>query len=468
MQAFGIAALVFAIIGIIVPFGYFVSTVSALLAFFSSGRGTALGAASVIINIINIYMLSPTLLFTVGTARIARKTQELSGQEMLFLALILIQIAALSFIAAHWLFSSIEDNEESENTIMVKNAMKSFFILILGAVSIFSIGLAGKTAFAIKKPQKIYTSKIFTERPMITRVSAPPRSTEKSWAQHGFSKVNMEHEENFSGEPFTFDIWTAGMDEVDILKNAKRNGINLFDGGSEYRYGTRLIDEYASVRLHLTAKTRRLMSVSINWSDGRKVKAAVLEMLERQNAVSYGNVYKIDERTEIQLRSVLGINLEMTYKDLALMRADVAERRQKNEEERRHAIAKDGDRFFKKNEIAPQVQENNEELLYKITGKNGKITYTNDPAKAAAQKASPVELKPLETVRLKELTGYVIYLKDGRIIDSKAASSDGRTVRFKEGKINIGMPVEEVDDVKGLYRAGNETSAKSLDFRGGF
>lgn len=95
MQSFGIAALVFAIIGIIVPFGYFVSTVSALLAFFSSGRGTALGVASVIINIINIYMLSPTLLLIVVPARIARKTQEMSEQEMLFLALVLIQIAAL-------------------------------------------------------------------------------------------------------------------------------------------------------------------------------------------------------------------------------------------------------------------------------------------------------------------------------------------------------------------------------------
>lgn len=346
----------------------------------------------------------------------------------------------------------------------------AYLMLVLLAVALIIKACAMVMEESIEKnnARRIQSSKIIQNK-----ISTQPISTGKSWAQHGFSKVNMETEETFSGEPFTFDIWTAGMDEVDLLKTAKRNGISLFEGmgnlfgeGESYRYGTRLLGEYASVRLHLTAKTRRLMKVSISWSDGRKAKAAVLELLERQNAVSYGNVYKIGGRTEIELEG-FSISLKMTYKDIALIRADVAERQQKNEEERRDAIAKDGDRFFKQNEITPQVQKNNARL-YKIIGQNGHITYTNDPAKAAAQKASPVELKTLETVRLKELTGYVIYLKDGRIIDSKAASSDGRTVRFKEGKIKIGMPVEEVDDVKGLYRAGNETSAKSLDFRGGF
>lgn len=442
MQAFGIAALVFAIIGIIVPFGYFVSTVSALLAFFSSGRGTALGAASVIINIINIYMLSPTLLFTVGTARIARKTQELSGQEMIFLVLILIQIAALSFIAAHWLFSSIEDNEESENTIMVKNAIKSFFVLILGVVSIFSIGLAGKTAFAIKKPQRPYAAaKAVPERPVIARVSTPPKSTGKSWTQYGFSDVNADAS----------------------IKKYINGYRGIFTGVSSLQDVCKELG--APIRIEETKNGNNYIfkEVTVNFSGKDKEKANTI-IIDNDysytdiNGIKLGDmVNEIDEKIKGR-RSSGTITDEKNgivyWHNAIIIKRIVLTKSIKIQE-----------RNFSQDEV--KTQENNARL-YKITGQNGQITYTNDPAKAAAQKASPVELKPLETVRLMELTGYVIYLKDGRIIDSKAASSDGRTVRFKEGKINIGMPVEEVDDVKGLYRAGNETSAKSLDFRGGF
>lgn len=209
------------------------------------------------------------------------------------------------------------------------------------------------------------------------------------------------------------------------------------------------------------------MIVSINWNSGRKVKDTVLEMLKRQNAVSYGNVYKIDGRTEVELKSFLGIDLEMTYKDLALMQANLSERKRKDDEERMDKIEKEGGKFFSQNEIAPQVQENKEEL-YKITGQNGKITYTNDPAKAAAQKASPVELKPLETMQLKEVTGYIIHLSNGRREKASKASSDGRTVRFKTGPIETEMPVSEVRGVEELYRIGNETGSRYLNFKAGF
>lgn len=470
MLSFGIAALVLAITGIFVPFGYFVSALSALLAFLSAGRGTALGVASVIINITNIYILSPSLLLIVAPSRIARKSQALSDQEMLFMVLVLIQIAAATFLAAHWFFSSIEDNEEDENGITVQNAIKSFAVLLLGIISISSVALAGKTVFEIKNSQKYTAAKAAPEQPAVIKTSAAPINTGKSWAQHGFSKeAEAAEPEDFSGEPFTFDIWEAGMDEVDLLKTAKRNGINLFDEENSYRYSTKLLEEYAMVHLHLTAKTRRLMSVSVRWNSGRKVRDIVLEMLESQNAERFGKVYKINGRTEVELKSIVGIDLEMIYKDLALMRADMTERRVKREEVKRDTIAKEGGRFFKRNaiEAKDQVQESNA-AVYQITGENGKITYTNDPAKAASQKGSRVDLKPLETVPLKEVVGYVIHLKNGRTEKVKKASSDGSRVWFKNGPIETVMPIGEIRGVKELYRTGEETGSQYLDFRAGF
>jgi hypothetical protein len=343
----------------------------------------------------------------------------------------------------------------------------AYLMLVLLAVALIIKACAMVMEKSIEKNNEkiIQRSKIIQNK-----ISPQPISTGKSWTQYGFSKkAEAAEPEEFSGEPFTFDIWEAGMDEVDMLKTAKRNGINLFDEDNSYRYSTKLLEEYATVHLHITAKTRRLMSVSVRWNSGRKVKDIVLEMLESQNAERFGNVYKINGRTEVELKSIVGIDLEMTYKDLALMRTNLTERRLKKEEMKRDTIAKEGDKFFKKNatEAQDQVQESNA-AVYQITGKNGKITYTNDPAKAASQKGSPVELKPLETVPLKEVTGYVILLKNGKTIDADAAGSDGKTLWCKERKLKIEMPVDDVSDVEELYLSGGKEGSRHVNFRAGF
>jgi hypothetical protein len=67
MIAFGISALFFAILGVFVPlFGIFISGISGFLAWMSAGKGTPLGAAAVIINLINIFFLSPGYMLVVG------------------------------------------------------------------------------------------------------------------------------------------------------------------------------------------------------------------------------------------------------------------------------------------------------------------------------------------------------------------------------------------------------------------
>jgi hypothetical protein len=63
MKAFGIASLALSIIAVITPFlGAFISGLSGALAFFSAGQGTTLGLSAVIINLVNILLLSPSLI----------------------------------------------------------------------------------------------------------------------------------------------------------------------------------------------------------------------------------------------------------------------------------------------------------------------------------------------------------------------------------------------------------------------
>ena len=100
MQAFGIAALVFAIIGIFAPFvGIFLSGLSGILAFFSYGKGTTLGLSAIIINFINILFLSPT--FWLAMAGHAKANNRESAESMVstFIILLIIQAAALGFFA---------------------------------------------------------------------------------------------------------------------------------------------------------------------------------------------------------------------------------------------------------------------------------------------------------------------------------------------------------------------------------
>jgi hypothetical protein len=67
MIAFGISSLFFAILAVFVPlFGIYISGISGFLSWMSAGKGTPLGAAAVIINLINIFFLSPGYMLVVG------------------------------------------------------------------------------------------------------------------------------------------------------------------------------------------------------------------------------------------------------------------------------------------------------------------------------------------------------------------------------------------------------------------
>ncbi|NOQ79746.1 MAG: hypothetical protein GQ546_10140 [Gammaproteobacteria bacterium] len=110
MKAFGIAALVFAIIGIFPPvIGYFLAGLSGILAFFSAGKGTALGLSAVIINLVNILFLSPSLILFASKEHAVNTTHQEQSMTI-FIVLLLIQISALIFFAVKkFLFKNNEN-----------------------------------------------------------------------------------------------------------------------------------------------------------------------------------------------------------------------------------------------------------------------------------------------------------------------------------------------------------------------
>lgn len=64
MKPFGLSALIFSIFGVIIPIiGPLISGLSGVLAFFSAGKGNTWGITAIIINIINVILLSPSLIF---------------------------------------------------------------------------------------------------------------------------------------------------------------------------------------------------------------------------------------------------------------------------------------------------------------------------------------------------------------------------------------------------------------------
>lgn len=86
MIAFGISSLFFAILGVFIPFfGIFISGLSGFIAWMSAGRGTPLGAAAVIINLANLFLLSPGFL-VVTSVEAHMRTAEQSKMAMIWIS----------------------------------------------------------------------------------------------------------------------------------------------------------------------------------------------------------------------------------------------------------------------------------------------------------------------------------------------------------------------------------------------
>ncbi len=95
-QAFGIASLVLSIVAIFIPvFGVFIAGLSGILAWISTGRALFLGVAAVIINLCNIFLLSPTFLILIALES-SQRTAEQHKLFTIWSVVLFIQIAAIA------------------------------------------------------------------------------------------------------------------------------------------------------------------------------------------------------------------------------------------------------------------------------------------------------------------------------------------------------------------------------------
>jgi len=98
MKPFGIAALVFSIVAIVIPVaGVFIAGLAGILALFSVGRGTTMGASAVIINLVNILFLSPSIILLASDKYAINPTHQAQSKKI-FVILLVIQIVAIVVI----------------------------------------------------------------------------------------------------------------------------------------------------------------------------------------------------------------------------------------------------------------------------------------------------------------------------------------------------------------------------------
>ena len=108
MIAFGISSLFFAILGVFIPFfGIFISGFSGFLSWMSAGKATPLGAAAVIINLVNLFFLSPGYL-VVTSIDAHMRTAEQSKLVMIWMFVLFIQISAIGVFLINFALSHID------------------------------------------------------------------------------------------------------------------------------------------------------------------------------------------------------------------------------------------------------------------------------------------------------------------------------------------------------------------------
>jgi hypothetical protein len=125
MIAFGISSLFFAILGVFIPFfGIFISGLSGFLSWMSAGKATPLGAAAVIINLVNLFFLSPGYL-VVTSIDAHMRTAEQSKLVMIWMFVLFIQISAIGVFLINFALSHI-DFKRIFTTITGKRKKKEF------------------------------------------------------------------------------------------------------------------------------------------------------------------------------------------------------------------------------------------------------------------------------------------------------------------------------------------------------
>ena len=114
-MAFGISSLVFSIVAIFVPvFGVFIAGLSGILAWMSVGRAVFLGLTAVIINVLNIFLFSPTFMFLIAR-EVSQRTPDQSKSLNFWIIVLAIQVIAVFLFIFNSILRSFLKSRSNSN-----------------------------------------------------------------------------------------------------------------------------------------------------------------------------------------------------------------------------------------------------------------------------------------------------------------------------------------------------------------
>lgn len=106
MKALGIVAMILAIVSIFVPVvGPYLTLICALLAAFAAGEGLTFAIVAIVLNILNVVLLSPSLMVVAGAAEIESVglgSQLLAGMAVVFIGAQVVAAIILTIVHMMW------------------------------------------------------------------------------------------------------------------------------------------------------------------------------------------------------------------------------------------------------------------------------------------------------------------------------------------------------------------------------
>lgn len=106
MKALGITAMIFAIVAIFVPIlGPYLTVVGALLAAFAAGPGITFAVVAILINLLNVLLLSPSLWLAAGMAEVDEAGaghRVLTGLGILLIGAQIVAAIVLAIVHRSW------------------------------------------------------------------------------------------------------------------------------------------------------------------------------------------------------------------------------------------------------------------------------------------------------------------------------------------------------------------------------
>lgn len=173
-------------------------------------------------------------------------------------------------------------------------------------------------------------------------------------------------------EAFTFDVWKSGMDADTVIMTAMKEDLPIavegkFAAGhfdkkaclpyrktaTKYIYHTELLGKRATVYLLLTERDKRLMQITVSWSNAKDLEKVIEKIILNKKPVSkrkkadlfsHTIEYKIDDENKIALQNQMD-NMYLTYYDLPLIDSNTVQKKEKKQNKLIKDVSKDWKKF---------------------------------------------------------------------------------------------------------------------------